>query len=839
MLADKLYQLASFRRQYKAILILSARENISALTRGDNQEDTISLIDWNNVLGIASALCQSEDSRHLDAALRIAQTCISMSSCNEVQKSAAAYILETLTNRLAIDMSINRQYLKSNYADLFSVQQKLDVARISFSSSVFINDKQYSLNRFQSEVYRKYSDNDAISISAPTSAGKSYILCAIIAEAISKDIVNIVYIVPTRALISQVEADLTCHLKENELKDRANISTVPLMLNELDEQKSNVYVFTQERLHWFLSNNQEQPIRVDLMIVDEAHKIEDGNRGILLQQKIEELLGRNERMRIYFSSPFTSNPELLLDTIQPNRRKGIVNTQFVAVNQNLIYASQIERHPKCWRLALQTETASYSLGDITLSNKPKTELDKMALIAQKIGEDGSCIIYSNGPADAENVAERLYNFIEVQEEDVELKELINLVKTTVSVKYKLAEVLQKGIAFHYGNMPLLIRREIERLFAKGKIHYLVCTSTLLEGMNLPAKSIIIRKPCRGRSQPLNANDFWNLAGRAGRWGKEFCGNIVCIEPREWPEPPSPNKVKQKIVRAIDTVTSQREEFLKYIESDARETRENLAFESAIGYYYIKYIIEKEDCIEDDFHSRLLSTLQKWADQIKLPAYIIKRNPGISPLLQQYLLEYFEKHCDRIADYVPVNPRSDYAVDEYEKFVHRIGETLTNNYLPVLDKSRAILLVNWMLGYPLAYLIKKSHESYQKKGRKDKNIHTVIREVMDNIENFARFSFAKFSSCYIDILRYFLELQNRTDLLDQIPQLNLWLEFGVSEKTHLSLLSLGLSRNTVIALTEYMMDRQMSKRESLDWLRELDLEELEISSIIKEDIKRIV
>ena len=110
----------------------------------------------------------------------------------------------------------------------------------------------------------------------------------------------------------------------------------------------------------------------------------------------------------------------------------------------------------------------------------------------------------------------------------------------------------------------------------------------------------------------------------------------------------------------------------------------------------------------------------------------------------------------------------------------------------------------------------------------------------HIENFVRFSFAKDSSCYIDILRYFLELQNRNDLKTNIPQLNLWLEFGVSEKTHLSLLALGLSRNTVITLSEkYITNTHMSQSESLTWLRQLDLEALDISPIMREDIHRIL
>lgn len=64
--------------------------------------------------------------------------------------------------------------------------------------------------------------------------------------------------------------------------------------------------------------------------------------------------------------------------------------------------------------------------------------------------------------------------------------------------------------------------------------------------------------------------------------------------------------------------------------------------------------------------------------------------------------------------------------------------------------------------------------------------------------------------------------------------------GVSEKTHLSLLALGLSRNTVITLSEkYITNTHMSQSESLAWLRQLDLETLDISPIMREDIHRIL
>ena len=54
-----------------------------------------------------------------------------------------------------------------------------------------------------------------------------------------------------------------------------------------------------------------------------------------------------------------------------------------------------------------------------------------------------------------------------------------------------------------------------------------CTSTLLEGVNLPAKNIFIFSNAIGNSK-FSDVDFWNLAGRAGRFSKELSGNIICV-----------------------------------------------------------------------------------------------------------------------------------------------------------------------------------------------------------------------------------------------------------------------------------------------------------------------
>ena len=248
-------------------------------------------------------------------------------------------------------------------------------------------------------------------------------------------------------------------------------------------------------------------------------------------------------------------------------------------------------------------------------------------------------------------------------------------------------------------------------------------------------------------------------------------------------------------------------------------------------------MEKEKALSTPFYDRLLQELQVVQSQVTLPSSIVKKNPGISPLAQQSLYDYFTEHIDVIDTLIPVYPNDSNAFEEYKSLVEIIGQTISY-YPQQLNASRAILLINWMSGRPLSYLISKSYDSYMRK-HYHKKLSEVIREVMDNVESFVRYQFAKDSSCYVDILRYVLELNGKRDLLESIPQLSLWLEFGVSQKTHLSLLALGLSRNTVLELTNYIISTEKSQEECLAWLRSLNLDELDLSPIMVEDIRKIL
>ena len=87
---------------------------------------------------------------------------------------------------------------------------------------------------------------------------------------------------------------------------------------------------------------------------------------------------------------------MLLENVNNHYKKESINTQFIAVNQNLIYATQVPRKTDQWLLSLCTIEKTIKLGVITLIDRPTTEKKKIAYMAQAFSANKSGnIIYPN------------------------------------------------------------------------------------------------------------------------------------------------------------------------------------------------------------------------------------------------------------------------------------------------------------------------------------------------------------------------------------------------------------------------------------------------------------
>ncbi|WLB89650.1 DEAD/DEAH box helicase [Bradyrhizobium japonicum] len=233
-----------------------------------------------------------------------------------------------------------------------------------------------------------------ISASAPTASGKTFLVLQwLIDEMKASGATIAVYLAPTRALASEIEGNLTSLIKRMSIED-IEVTSLPLSAKHLDASKAGkklIYILTQERLH-LLANGFNDGMRIDILVADEAHKVGDHLRGVVLQDAIERASRSNPKIKIVFISPATQNPEALLDDAPATTRKEAVDSDIPTVLQNVVMATQPSRKATEWLFKLRQSKETYlPIGSVTLQARPTSLKKKLALIATSIGSKGGTL----------------------------------------------------------------------------------------------------------------------------------------------------------------------------------------------------------------------------------------------------------------------------------------------------------------------------------------------------------------------------------------------------------------------------------------------------------------
>lgn len=810
-------------------------------------------IDWTRLLFAGSILARSGLRPEQETALRIATAALTLDNTQPV-KDAGAVLLDKLWNFRAVGLAHDRELLVPGLDARLGMALRMEMQRRQMDHSVLVESsgRWLPVNDFQQRFWNDANSHTWLSASAPTASGKTFLVLQWLIDHVrSTDAHVAVYLAPTRALVSEIEAELALLLGKD---GGIAVSSLPLR-EKYDAARAGgpklILVFTQERLH-LLANALGDGAGVDLLIVDEAHKIGDNQRGVILQDAIERLERDNPQLKVVFISPATQNPEELLADAPAAASTVAVDSDSPTVLQNLILAEQVPGKPKQWTLSVRQTGSSLPVGVLQLSSSPGTLRKKLAFISAAVGERGGTLVYANGAGEAEEVADLISQLIPAPPEpDTELSELAELARKGVHPNFTLAPLVERGVAFHYGNMPSLIRLEVERLFRQGKIRFLVCTSTLIEGVNLSCRTIVVRGPRKGIGHPMEPHDFWNLAGRAGRWGNEFQGNIVCIDPQDtaaWPTG-VPARSRYPIRRESDAVLDLGDGMAAYL--DRRATTpvaelEDVGKYEQVGAYLLATYLRLGSIAQAGLakrHSsamitRLEESLATIAAQIEIGPEIADRHPGVSALGLQRLLEAFRSYKGEVDNLLPAAVESQDSYDRFVTIMRRINEHLYPAFLPQgLIPLHALIVVQWLKGFSLAAMIRRNIQ-YHRDHNKPFKLPVLIRHTMELVEQTARFRAPKYFSAYMDILNFYLRELGREDLIASGLDIGTQLEFGISSVTLLSLMELGLSRMSAVTLYEKIARDDLTKEGCLAWAvdRESQFEAMAIPAIILREIR---
>ena len=299
---------------------------LTAMYEIDNVEpsnDILSLktkIEWNRLLLAGSILARSNKMRHEEAALRIATGALMISEDVAV-RDAAAVLLEKLANHRAVELGEFRKFLAPSLPDRLGLTQRVEAQRRKLNNSILIHStgEQLLVNGFQKQFWSRADEPSGwLSASAPTALGKTFLVLRWLVDSVERGSARIViYLAPTRALVSEIESNFREAIAHN---SSVEITSLPLRekyLAAMSARSRSIFVLTQERVH-LLANSLNDDIVVDLLVVDEAHKIGDNQRGVVLQDAVERLSRANAEMRAVFVSPATENPKELLEDVPSN-----------------------------------------------------------------------------------------------------------------------------------------------------------------------------------------------------------------------------------------------------------------------------------------------------------------------------------------------------------------------------------------------------------------------------------------------------------------------------------------------------------------------------------------
>lgn len=706
----------------------------------------------------------------------------------------------------------------------------------------------------QFELYKKISGSKFFSFSGPTSMGKSFIIKSFIRKAISNSPPeNIVIMVPTRALINQFSMDLNRELKGLLEYYKYKVATNSNVADSAsDKQQQYLLVLTYERFISYLSQ-KKNPL-IGYLFVDEAHKLaaENDSRAITAYNAIAKAIRANPSLNLYFASPNVSNPEVFLKLFKKDENKSYRTTES-PVSQNLFFIDLIEK-----KATHYTDFETYVFQPILLETA-STFQD----ILKSIGKSENNIVYCSSRYQAVDKALNLFN--SMQNEEIEIsknvKKAITQIKGYIHKDYYLAEFLSKGIGYHFGNLPQIIRNKVEDLFKNSYISYIFCTSTLLEGVNLPAKNVFILNDKNGRStlQPI---DFWNLAGRAGRLKYELSGNIFCIKEniKDWKHVELLKKdveitLKPSIENHIDRHLKKIEEFIRKtpdIKVKTEALREILAYIANIisidtleieRTNYRSTIINK--LIEEN-KEQIIELAKEKNKNIEIPTDILNANQSVGVSIQNEIFQLLKKNSSDPRIKLP----AEITYETCKLWLNRLYDLFhweKEEKLHFKSKSQldyyAMLMNQWINGFALSSIINQSIDYYHNNNRdiqigftpqerepfnrtNKRHVNILIGNIIEDIEYILRFLLEKYFNTYYTILVEILGGDNAGSIWAT------FLEYGTRNTIIISLQNFGLSRHSANYL--YSRHKSSLKIEG-DKLLDIDLSKLRIM-LDKEDIE---
>jgi len=369
-------------------------------------------------------------------------------------------------------------------------------------------------------------------LSAPTSFGKSLLVDALLATNRYR---RIAVVLPTIALLDEFRRRLQ--------KRFSGTFEIVMHQSEPSTDKPTIFLGTQERLI-----HRKDIGLLDLTVVDEFYKLDPArrdDRSITLNAAVYRLLKKSRQF--LFIGP---NIDKVIFSDNTKWTFEFLKTRFSTVAVDTLDLQQVE--------------------------------NKRERLVEEIGKEKNwpALVFVSSPDRANMLAIELEDKMSLSEH---ASEFAGWLKSNIGGNNFLSQAVDSGFGLHHGRIPRAIATRMIRLFDQQKLPVLFCTSTLIEGVNTAAKTVMIFDKSINR-EDYDFFTFSNIRGRAGRLGHHHIGKVIVFND-------APEHTEMQVSPTMFTQDDDLpDEYIVHIEKSDRSTRSDSRFQ----YYREQLELEGDD-----------------------------------------------------------------------------------------------------------------------------------------------------------------------------------------------------------------------------------------------------
>jgi helicase len=359
-------------------------------------------------------------------------------------------------------------------------------------------------------------------LASPTASGKTLIaeLCSL--KQVLENNGKVIYLSPLRALANEKFDEFkkyTSIRKADGRQVRVGISTGDFDSGDPWLGRYDIIVTTNEKADSLLRHRVRWMDDISLVVADEVHLLNDGDRGPTLEVVLARLMQVNPGMQVLALSATIRN----IEEIAAWLKAGYVITEWrpVSLKEGVLLHEEIQ----------------YKDGDARKIEK-KTRDPTINLVLNTLKTGGQALIFASTRKNSVNLAKKIAVYTgEVLSKPIkrtlahEAEKILSAGERT-KISESLAGLVKCGTAFHHAGLAGSHRRLIEDLFRQGKIKALTATPTLAFGVNLPARTVVIQDYRRWEPgygyYPIAVLEYKQMAGRAGRPKYDKIGEAILV-----------------------------------------------------------------------------------------------------------------------------------------------------------------------------------------------------------------------------------------------------------------------------------------------------------------------